>query len=219
MTDTPCLLCHHPLAPTELRTCTRCLGLVRRHLRTISQLHRMLPHLIGLLPAPVVGFKAKGADTPLPGGDLLVMLGPGSPAGEGQADDAPAVAFELWQWAVDWAEIRGEPQPPTPGVPEAVGWLSTRAGWAAAHHDAFDEFAADLARIVRHLETATGLSDRPEVGPPCPYCRTASLLRYVTDQGFSDDWTCPACRRDFSYAQYVLALRAAVEDAIGREAG
>lgn len=211
----PCLLCHRPLHPTDTRTCVVCLGHVRRQLRDLARLHALLPAFLAHYDSPSLGsIGGHSSDHALPGGDALAMLGPGAGNGLGQADDPPAVAFELWTWTADWAETRDEP-PPTPTVTVTVPWLSRRAGWAADHHDAFDEFAADLARIVARLEQVTHSGDRPEKGPPCPYCRTADLQRDFTDRGLPDDWRCPACRRDFNYAQYVLALRAEVERVAG----
>lgn len=210
--DLGCIVCSHDLEPSETRTCLRCLSSVRRDLHTTERLFKLLPQLLGRPDGAtldsVLGGRSDAAA--LPGGDVLVMLGPGSASHCGDPSDPPAVAFELATWVEVWADWRGETPPADVTVPASVGWLSPRAGWAAARLDPFDEFAWDLARIRARLEDVTGMSDRPEVGPPCPYCRTADLLRAFTDRGLADDWSCPACRRTFSYPQYLLAVRSAL---------
>lgn len=210
-----CVLCGRDLTPTETRTCLRCLGRARRDLHTVARLFALLPALLGRPDGATLGAVMGGRSDAagLPGGDVLAMLGPGAESGQGLPSDPPAVAFELGTWVEVWAEARSEPLPRSTSVACSVGWLSARTGWAAAHLDAFDEYAADLARIVGRLEVVTGMHDRPEVGPPCPYCRDADLLRHFTDQGLADEWVCARCERAFGYAQYVLALRAQLESA------
>lgn len=217
MTDRPCLLCHRSLHPTDTRTCVACLGHVRRQLRDLARLHALLPAFLAHYDSPSLGnIGGHSSDPALPGGDALAMLGPGASGGHGQVDDPPAVPFEMHNWCVTWAEQRPGDEPPrTQLVDVTVDWLSVRAGWAADNSADFDYFEADITRIIARLEQVTHSGDRPEKGPPCPYCRTADLQRDFTDHGLPDDWRCPACRRDFNYAQYVLALRAEVERVAG----
>ena len=210
-----CLVCTAPLSAAELRTCLTCLSEVRGGLLRLERLFAELPSLFANLGAASAldSVLARGGDdATLPGGDVLVMLGPGSSSHAGSPTDPPAVTFELWSWAGDWCEVRREDPAKVPtGVPALADWLSVRAGWAADHHPAFDEFASDVRRIVVRLEDVTGRSDRPEKGPPCPYCR-ASLLREWTDAGLSDDWVCTRCRRAFNPPQYRLAVMASLAD-------
>jgi hypothetical protein len=208
---TACILCARDLAGTEIQTCVRCLGRVRSGLVRVERLFALLPAMLTDMSGSGLTVLVRGEDLHgLPAEDVLVMLGPGSPSGSGHPSDPPAVAFELAWWARDWAEVRGEASGLPVSVPQSVAWLSQRAGWAAAHHPAFDEFASDVRRIMLRLEDVTAMSERPETGPPCPYCR-ASLLREFTDRGLADDWLCPRCRRAFGPAQYLLAVRAALE--------
>lgn len=79
--------------------------------------------------------------------------------------DPPSVAFELGQWEDDWRSVRGEPAATEAGsVAGAVGYLSVRAGWAADHHPAFDDFAVEVARLRSRLEVATSMDSRPLIG-------------------------------------------------------
>lgn len=123
-----------------------------------------------------------------------------------QPSDPPAVAFELRQWALDWAEMRDEALDCRPTVGQLADFLARRIGWAAANHDAFDEFASDLRRILAQLEVATATDDHRETGAPCIYCH-AHLERTYGENGRADDWTCPRCHRAFSEGQYWLAVR------------
>jgi len=205
----------------ELRTCLRCLAEVRRDLVTVGRLFALLPSMLGHLPGGQLdSIMGQGNEPGMPGGDILAMLGPGSaatgdggdlvgrPAGEPL--DPPPVSFELGTWVEGWSERRRETVRLSATVAAKVEWLSVRAGWASEHHEAFPYFASDVRRIVARLEDATGTSERPEHGPPCPYCR-ASLLREWTDQGLADDWVCGRCRRAFGPAQYRLAVLASLE--------
>lgn len=218
---TACIVCRRSLAPTERQCCLRCLSTLRRDLAKIESLFGMLPSVLARLPAGTVdSVLGRGSgEPPLPGGDALAMMGPGSAAtgdgGElvghraGEPVDPPAVSFELGTWVEDWCEIRHEVGRRPVTVRGQVGYLSSRAGWASDHHPAWDEFSSDVRRIVARLEDVTGTSERPEHGPPCPYCR-ADLEREFGDQGLADDWQCPRCRRAFGPAQYLLAVRASL---------
>ncbi len=209
-----CLLCGHDLHPTEVATCVRCLGRVRAGLVRIEQLFAVLPSLLtDMSGSGITAIMGRGEDHyRLPAEDVLTMLGPGS-SGPCHESDPPAVAFELGTWEDDWRHVRGEPAAlHLATVPAAVTYLSSRAGWAAAHHMAFDEFATDVRRIVGWLEEATGTVDRPERGAPCIYCRDTLLERGFTDEGRVDDWICPRCWRSFPEAHYRLAIRMALEE-------
>ena len=212
-----CVVCSRPLAPDEVQSCLRCLGRVRRELARV-------PELVALLPwgfdAPVSQRLDSGrgsGERALPGGDALVMLGPGSDARDPGArrDDPPAVLFELDRWCVDWAELRDEASPWPVSLSGACSWLSVRAGWAAGQHPAFEEFADDLARMVSRLESVTASGDRPVRGAPCFECG-ADLERRWTDEGLADEFVCPRCRRCYDMPSYWLAVRARLEEERGR---
>jgi len=211
VTDALCLLCHRPLASTDLRTCVACLGQVRRQLRDVPALVEMGEHLIAEPASPSYD-GTRGGDDELPGGDLLVLLGPGAPGGVGHPADPMPVVQTLATWVRDWAETRDEDALPCPRTPDMCRWLSLRAGWAAGHHDAFDEFASDLARMVGALEDATGAGDRAETGAPCLACRALLVRDHDPRTGRGDGWHCVRCRRTYDPTQYVLALRAQLEE-------
>lgn len=201
----PCLLCRRPLHPTDLRCCVTCVGLVRRQLRSIPGLVALGEQVLAEPASPSYD-GSRGGDDELPGGDLLVLLGPGAPTGAGHPSDPMPVLHTLATWVRDWAETRGEDTLPLPDPGDLCGWLSQRAGWAASYHDAFDEFARDLRQVVTALEDATGAGDRPETGAPCLSCQ-ALLVRDHDDRlGRGDGWQCPRCRRTYDPVQYGLAV-------------
>lgn len=209
---TACLLCARSLEATEVRTCLRCLSLTRRRLRDLPGLVALGEALLAAPSGPSWDDGRGGGDE-LPGGDLLVMLGPGAPSGSGHPADPLPVVVTLATWVRDWAETRGEGPLPSPSVADLCGWLSARAGWAAAQHDAFDEFDGDLARMVVALEDATGAGDRLETGAPCLDCRALLVRDWHPRTGRADSWACPRCRRRYDAAQYVLAVRDQLEQA------
>lgn len=186
----PCALCGEDLELTELVTCTACLAGVRADLAGIRRCYLLLPAMLGQPAAVSLGtvMGIGNDEAPIPGGDALVMLGPGTAMAtdgrpfEGDPDDPPVVAFELATWCEDWAGIRREHRWPIT-VPGCVAWLGgARLSWAGSYHPAFGDFATEMARILGRLEAATGMLDTPEHGASCPYCGT-TLQRAYSDTG------------------------------------
>lgn len=234
----PCLLCRRPLHPTDTRTCVACVGLVRRQLRDLTRLWDVVTEL-PTDPPPTILDRTRNAqvEPPLPGGDLLVATGPGAPCGEGEPSDPYVVQQGLATWVRDWAETRSEDTLPAPTVDALCRWLSLRAGWASGHHDAFDAFATDLARMVEDLAGPAHLRSPAHTGAPCPYCRVP-LRREWLDRvkrhecrghadrcpwpyqhhgcadtgGLDDEWRCPRCHRRFPDAHYWLAVAAQLDE-------
>jgi hypothetical protein len=205
---------------------------VRAHLGAIEAAYGLLPELLDALgsnaPQPGGG---RAAERPMPGGDVLVLLAPGSSAAErwrawrrdperdpewDQDDrpaDPPSVAYELGRHEDDWRRLRGEPAAPGEAtVGEAAAYLHLRLTWAARRHPGFAEFALELAVLRRRVERAAGLDDRPErAGVPCFGCG-GDLERPYGHQGREDDWRCRRCRRVYDQAGYLLAVRASLEE-------
>jgi len=232
-----CSTCRHRLGVDERATCRACVADVRAHLGAIVDTHQMLPQLLDQLGsnAPQPG-RTRAAESPMPGGDVLVMLAAGSnglaalrrllaaeqtgrphdepPWGVDDRDnDVPSVAYELARWVEDWWLLRHETEPVRPDVDASAGWLRARLSWAAAHHPGFAEFALDMRVLRRRLERVAGLHDTPErAGVPCFGCG-GDLQRGYGHHGREDDWTCRRCRRVYDQAAYLLAVRAQLEEA------
>ena len=223
-----CIVCALSLHRDEQQTCETCITATRATLAEIVELYALLPETMtegayGQPAAPRNG--ARGSETPMPGGDALVMLGPGSRghevvaailrgedvADEERAGDVQSVAWELARWEDDWRLTRGEPAAEGPAtVLGAAGYLEVKARWAGNEHPAFDEFAGDLRKLAARLRSVTGHAERPETGAPCFDCGT-TLRREWTDAGLADHWRCPVCHRVYEDAEYWLAVRAAME--------
>jgi hypothetical protein len=107
-----CGCCERSLTAEEVRTCEPCLTESRSLLAMIIRLWEELPKHLGHLRGAAGGGAKPAVDgRPLPGGAVLVLLGPGSEGlaetGETTRDGDPSsVAFELTWWAKNWKEIR-----------------------------------------------------------------------------------------------------------------
>ncbi len=223
-----CAVGAESLRPDETQTCERCLGRTQELLAGIAIMYDELPSHLGQPRGQALGGQRGGADgRPLPGGDVLVLLGPGS---QGLAEDATttregdatSVAFELGFWEREWRETRGElgsvrACSNRAVVRAAVGYLETRMRWAANNHLGFDEFAADLRQLHARLERSTGRVRKPaKAGASCFDCG-GDLIRPLTDEGLEveDVVVCQTCRASYDGARYLLALRAGVEGSQG----
>lgn len=226
----PCLVCgHHRHNILDLQTCFECATEVRRDLQRIVDLYATLPDYLGH-PAAIRLDQLRGSGEPvLPGGDPLVLLGPGGDAGnrrraylaglddawdqDDRASDPVSVAYALASWEDTIRKVRREPAASDrETVTGASAYLHKRHDWAAQHLDVFDEYARDLRRLRQHLERVTRTGDQPEpVNATClsPDCLGQQrLYRRLTDQGFDDNAYCPACGREYGPREYLLAARA-----------
>jgi len=129
---------------------------------------------LGHLRGPRLGCSSPSASDgrPLPGGDVLALLGPGSRGdsedGHTTKDGDPvSVAYELGWWAEDWADRFGDqaadvrPRTPAAQMRQACAYLERRMRQASREHPAFNELAADLRNLHRTLERASALIRTP----------------------------------------------------------
>jgi ribosomal protein S27AE len=219
-------VCARSLPLEDRQTCERCLTRTRELLAGIALMYDELPRHLGQVRAQVYDSdRPSAADgRPLPGGDVLVLLGGGS---EGLSDtgetaregDAVSVAYSLGWWHEEWQDRRGEraadrrPRSSRAVVRQAVGYLERLSRWAAQQHPGFDEYADDLRLLHARMERATGRSQRPErAEAECFTCGADALVRQVTDAGLADVWTCGRCGAAYDWNRYLLACRAKVED-------
>jgi hypothetical protein len=170
-----CIVCSRSLRREELRTCERCLSRTREHLAGIALMYDELPSHLRVVSGSAWGATRGGSDgRPLPGGDVLALLGPGH---EGRREDGTtsktgdpvSVAFELSWWHEEWQDAREERAAVARAhgvravVRQAVGYLERHSRWAAQHHPGFAQYAQDLRRLHARLERATGRAGRREV--------------------------------------------------------
>lgn len=197
-----CICCAVSLDREHRQTCGKCVGRVRTDLADIETFFALLPDELGNLGSPQPGQgHGGGYESPLLGGEALVLLGPGSightqrsgvrvPGGWDRShgddewdDDPPAVLFELMRHEDDWRMTRGEPAATdTPTITSTRGYLSRYLDWAAngdinhpVHpdgHPAFDEFSSDIQKLRTRLARATARDEPDERGVPCLDCGT-----------------------------------------------
>lgn len=200
-----CRCCGKSLPEQDVAACLPCVADTRRRLAQVLSSYAMLPAVFGRLSSPSDwrrnGPREEG--TSLPGGDALVLCGPGSNgraqlltgwwedgtpwldlaehADDEHPGDTPSVLFELWSWEVDWRSWRGEPE--SQGAVTLAGvvdYLTIRLGWAADTHTAFPDFAHLVRVLLSRLETTLATGERSDVGAACQSCG-ADLQRHYAE--------------------------------------
>jgi len=214
-----CVCCSRSLQQFEGGfTCDGCLLDARQLLAGIVTMWQELPQHLGHLRSPSYDSDRPGASDgrPLPGGDLLAMLGPGSPGlaetGHTTKDGDPlSVSYELGWWAMEWQEMRGECEA-TRTVEQIAGYLERKARWAATSHPAFDQYLRDLRDLHGMLERATQRYRAPERADADCFACGGPLSRKLTDAGYADEWTCRHCHEVYDWPRYLLAIRARLQE-------
>lgn len=217
-----CLICHRSLPDDQPQTCSRCLGRTQSLLSGIRTMFDELPQHLRTVSSGSWGLGGRGGGDgrPLPGGDVLALMGRGS---EGLAEtgetsktsDPTSVAYELGWWANTWAEVRRDPPPVADDWPAgrqvraAASYLARHDRWAASSHNGFDDYAHDLRRLHGRLEVATGRSGRRAVAEAECFDCGGDLERQLDEEtGYADHWTCQRCAARYDWPRYLLALRA-----------
>lgn len=193
-------------------------------------------------------------DREIPGGDALAALAPvASPeawenvyeAAEGLGRDVSHVADEddtdepplqtLLFWSEAWRREHGmefEPEPhrPYPTIASEANFIRWALPWAWDNEPNFDNFAADMRKVVGKLEAILTAGKRNLRGVPCFDCG-ADLTRQSYDPrdyrdcagfdgvchiphsicphdrgGLRDEWVCPGCDRTYSLTDYARAV-------------
>lgn len=210
----PCVVCHRDvLNSSEDRTCVRCLGATRRSIIRIEQCYQLLPVELldraGAASPMEPNGDRHGDGDPLPGGDLMVMLGPGSTRYHADAvyDDVDSILGTLERWETDWRITFGDGQATEQAtIGNVTVYLLRRLSHAARNHGAFDEFAADV-RDKRHLlDVRLGMHpQRSDV--PCIACETKTLERPAPRNGVVLEWRCSKCHRGYTQEEFWMAAR------------
>ena len=150
---------------------------------------------------------------PLPGGDALVLLGPGGTGtaedGETSRDGDPvSVAWFLAQWEDEWRHTRGDGAAEIAAgstsavVFAAAHFLEQHARWAAAEHPAFPDFLGELKALHEALERASGMH-RAAVRAPVPCFECGGALLRLVREGLEDEvLTCASCRTTLEPSEY-----------------
>lgn len=186
---------------TLAQTCPSCIDEARGHLADLIALYAQLP------AHAILG----GSDgrlevaRPIPGGEAMVMLAPGSTGGEvawrtergedvtHKHDERRGEIEPTLMWVSrsveDWRALKGQTIPFVSTLAGALVYLDQHLTWAAQEHPAFAGFAHELTRQVTHLEDVLHAGERDTTGAPCPKCRRPLVL----DSGDTiddDRWIC-----------------------------
>lgn len=105
----------------------------------------------------------------------------------GVQDWAATWAHSWWSWADD-----RNPKP----AGDSLAWLATHLAWAETHYPAMEEFAEELAHVLRVLEHAHGLDPIP-TDRTCPSCG-GMLQHRVTSAGVASEFDCSDCGNQYS---------------------
>jgi hypothetical protein len=196
------------------QTCPTCVGLVRENLTEILRLTEELPE-----QASTGGSDGRlMAGAPIPGGEAMVLMAPGSLGAqapdhehESHADPVPPLLL-LATWEDDIRQTLGHRAGPKATMWRCVDYLGTHLTMVAQRHEAFDEFAADLARCRARLEDVLSEGERDEKGAPCMDCGTLLVRRCHPRHGLQDEWQCPRCRTSYTAAEYWNAVKRDYQD-------
>lgn len=197
MSRYPCMLCHKDvLGPTELQTCVKCLGAMRRALLDVVELYALLPETMADHAGASTWMSdgSGGMDTAMVGSDAMVLYGPGS-AGANQTreilqsgdpehaaphaddewpSDVPAVVEQLYFWERDWRHTLGlGAGSGEPTVSSCSNFLTENLARMAQNTDSdFAAFADDMRRLRATLHRVTHTGEHIEYGVPCLNCGT-----------------------------------------------
>lgn len=237
-----CQICKRAEIPASHATCPSCVNRTRGDLHAIVNGYRQLPSVLRMWPTRSPGTGEGGsrnAETPVMGGDAMVLLAYGSEAAQAAVTrarleqlptpirepsvesphDPPSILFELERWEASFRQeqhVQAAVTRPTIGT--VAAYLHDTLGWAAQHSTQFTGFTVDLEDLRSHIDRAVGDIDRPEVATaPClgEGCG-GKLIREWGPKGLDDEWACRKCRRRYTLAQYWQAVRAAAEAEIER---
>lgn len=197
--DHHCLTCRRNHADV---TCPVCLATTRDDLREVetltSHLHDEAVH------------GRRSLSSQIPGGDALVLLGPGNyyadhlaHSEERPSDPRPPYVV-VQHWAAWWADESGSRYPYPDALADLTDYLDGQLHQIAGD-PVFTHLARDLSRLRRRIEDVLYDGERPEVSRvPCLACGTR--LHKVWETKVEDDhWRCPRCGETYNQGRFERA--------------
>lgn len=183
---------------------------------------------IGRMYANLADQALAAADDPdIPGGDAMVMLGPGADveafgymqlsAIMGRIDMESVVLDDIeppLSFLASWVDIIREERGQHPSNRRAtiqgelaylwgaLDWMTSvdedgEPWWLPA-----DDFSTQLRKVRHALESVVHDGFRPVRGMPCLYCRSDLLRDFSPRDGFLDSYTCEGCGKPYEKANY-----------------
>lgn len=213
-----CIVCYRSLTDAERQTCERCITSAQSTLSGVRTLYEWLPSLLRDITSGVHNGGNRAEDgRPLPGGDALALLGPGSQGfdedGETTKDGDPvSIAFELHWWERDWRETRNEPyddlapRSAARVARDAAGYLEVRTRWAATSHPAFDDYVRDIRALHDRMLMATGQVRLPtKLNVDCFDCGGQLVKKIGRDGLEAQSISCLKCGMVLNPQEFAMA--------------
>lgn len=191
-----CVVCG--IEHVDEQTCPGCVGAARDDLYEVAL-------MFAALPGQTIDGGHEGkleAARPIPGGESMVMLGPGAQSGEIGKGEHQTTLMVLVGWEDDWRSMLGNEATEKATVPKATRFLRDRLDWAAQQHPAFDAFVEEVRAHRAHLEDVLHDGQRTETGAPCNTCHRP-LERSWGATAKDDGWWCANCKTALDAAEYV----------------
>lgn len=170
------------------------------------------------------------ADSEMPGGEALVMLGPvanleafnylklsqimGRTEGDRGLDDvkgdpAPPLLI-LADWGDRVAREKGDNRTEKATIEREIAYLRSVIDWIVGTNSDGEPYFIDageldsqLAAVVKRLEAVMKEGTRITYGAPCLHCVGVNMVRVEDAKyGLQDKFICPTCRRDYTKASY-----------------
>jgi hypothetical protein len=196
---THCVVCG--IEHVEQQTCPSCISNTREDIAEIVRMD-------AALPAQTLDGGNDGkleAAREIPGGEAMVMLGPGAKRGEIGKGEHITTLLLLVGWEDDWRHIKHHHTDDPATVEDAAKYLDEHLHWAAQEHPAFDAIAEELRGHRAHLEDVLHDGERADTGAPCVNCGRP-LERIWAEEVRNDSWWCERCKDVVSPAEYDEAV-------------
>lgn len=200
---------NHVEQQAGIYTCPSCIGKTRRAVRAIAERYAELPEEFDYenIGSEVVNLHGPAATPEQYAERRRRLMDQYDQAGVCEFPKHNLVTADphhpyavLGRWDMEVREIFQQPTDLFITVSRAADYLAGDVLDTFAHYREFEDFAADIARCLSHLEDVLALSQRPELGAPCPTCRETSAdgkgprlhKRFGRDiTGLDDTWHCP----------------------------
>ncbi len=170
----------------------------RLQLENILKMQACVPDVL----ASIMGISGMSYD-PVSGSGTLAMEEPGIRA-VSRSEGVEAMTAPLVELCHEWARVRGH-KLTAQDLSSPARWLYGQLGWAAANYAGFKDGQQVISEVHGKLGNVTGWGpDRSD--RMCPHCMIdpqlkklganhVRIVRWPTDQGNPDLWTCPNCSR------------------------